>query len=418
MEPAFDWVHGASASISHTMMDRVRYEYDGPVLHFGDSCVDDLHAAIRHTGAQRALIVCGRSVGANPAVIEPIRDGLGDTFGGLFAETTPDKRLATAVAASHRLTDEQADVIVAVGGGSSLDVAKTASALGSGDLNQPELTQTFGEQGTIPVSENPIPLIVIPTTLAGADLSFGAGITADPATDPIDEPVSGGVSDPALMPAAAFYDPSIVANTPMDVLAGSAMNGFDKGIETLYAPSATPITDATAARGLRLLRRGLPELIASEGDTDTISTILEGTVLVQYGIARPDARKLSIIHALGHGVKATVDVQQGLVHAIMVPHVLRFIFDRVEGRRRFLGDALGVDTHLGDDALADEIISTVELIRDRLRLPSRLHEIPGLTRDHLDLIAKRTADDSLMANQPRGIDMDETALLKLLERAW
>ena len=400
------------------MADQTRFEYDAPILHLGPGCVEHLGTTIDRLGGTRALVVCGRTVGSNPSVIDPVRDGLGHRLAEVFAETTPAKRLATAVAARDRLEALDGDVIVGLGGGSSLDVAKTTVALASTDLTHEEAATSLVRDGSIPVGTDPPPLVVIPTTFAGADLSFGGGITVDPSTDPVERATGGGVSDPRLMPRAVFYDASLVATTPTSVLCGSAMNGYDKGIETIYAPSATPITDATAIHGLRLLTKHLPSLRDEGIEIDTYAAVLEGIVLCQYGIARPRARKLSIIHAFGHGVKATVRVQQGVAHAIMAPHVLRLVFDHVGARRDTLARALGVNSELEGDALAAEIVSVVEAVRDDLGLPARLRDIDGLERAHLEPIASRTAEDSLMANQPEGLELTEQDLLAILDAAW
>lgn len=398
------------------MPAQTRFEYDPPVLYFGPGVVAELERAVADAGGEHALLVCGRTVGSTPAVIDPIVRGLGERYAGLFAETTPDKRLSTAAKAADRLDEVGADVIVAVGGGSSLDVATSAAALVGGDLTLESAAERLSSEGTFPVRGEPIPLVVIPTTLAGADLSFGAGITADPSTDPVEEPVRGGIADPRLMPAAAIYDAELVATTPPSILRGSAMNGYDKGIETIYSPVVTPVTDAAAMYGLELLTRWLPAIGDEPIDVAPLSSILEGLALVQYGIARPDTPKLSLIHAFGHGLTATAAVQQGVAHGIMVPHVLRFVFDRCEGRRALLARAVGVAN--GETDPADGIVEAVADVRDALGLPRQLRAIDDLERDDLERVARRTAADSLMANQPAGLEATEADLLALLETAW
>jgi len=113
-----------------------------------------------------------------------------------------------------------------------------------------------------------------------------------------------------------IYDPDLFETTPMSALAGSSMNGFDKGLETIYSSHATPITDATAMRGLQLLRESLPNL---DGNNPTeMERAVIGIILVQF------ERRGSIIHAIGHGFSRRYPVQQGIVHAIVAPHALRY----------------------------------------------------------------------------------------------
>ena len=197
------------------------------------------------------------------------------------------------------------------------------------------------------------------------------------------------------------------------------MNGFDKGIETLYARTTTPMTDATASRGLELLAEGLPTLAAKDpGDWD-LPAILQGIVLVQYGISRPDGTTLSLIHAFGHGLTAHSEIQQGAAHAVVAPHALAALFEQVDGRRRLLAASLGVPTAgRSDDWIAERVVGTVADLRDDLDLPARLRDVPDVDRSTLASIAETTAADSLLANVPEGFEASEEQLRDVLDAAW
>jgi len=396
-----------------------RFEYDSPTLRLGRGVVGSLDAELDRQGIDRALVVCGETVGNTPAVIDPVLDGVGDRLGSVFAETTPAKRLRTAVDGAVAMREADADAVLSLGGGSSLDTAKAVAVLAASDRSPADAGREFAERGTLSIPDGVPPIVAVPTTLAGADLSQVAGLTAAPAGGLVDEPVSGGLGDPQLMPAAAFYDPDLFATTPWGVLAGSAMNGFDKGIETLYARNAGPVTDATAARGLSLLRDGLPALAEDRDDGDALARVLEGTVLVQYGISRPDGTTLSLIHAFGHGLTAQSDIQQGAAHAIVAPHVLRYLFDRVDGRRRLLAEALGVDAAgLSDDAVAEAVVEEVVAVRDALDLPSRLRSVEDLPPDAFPAVADVVVTDSFVGNGPASVDLTRADVESVLDDAW
>ncbi|WP_049923070.1 iron-containing alcohol dehydrogenase family protein [Halopiger djelfimassiliensis] len=396
-----------------------RFEYEPPTIRVGVGCVAALGAELERRGLERALVVCGSTVGDTPAVIDPVTVGLGDRLAGVFDETTPAKRLATAFDGLERLRAENADVLVSLGGGSSLDVAKVISALSASDRSPAGIASAFAETGTITVpDEGLVPIVAIPTTLAGADLSQVAGVTVAPESGLVEEAHNGGVADPRLMPAAACYDPELVATTPESVLAGSAMNGFDKGLETIYASNATPITDATATRGLRTLVDGLAAFGDGKRDTGTFETLLEGIVLVQYGISRPGETTLSIIHAFGHGLTRGYDLQQGTAHAVVAPHVLEYLFERegVDARPAVLAAALGVAETPGDPA--DPVVDAVREVRDTLGLPARLRDVSGPDPEAFDAVANAILEDRFMANAPPGLAPSATEIEDVLERAW
>ncbi|WP_114576627.1 iron-containing alcohol dehydrogenase family protein [Saliphagus sp. LR7] len=394
-----------------------RFAYDPPAIRFGRGSADDLAEELREQDLGRALVVCGSTVGETEAVIGPVREGLGDRLAGVFAETTPEKRLSTAAAAAEAVSEVGADVLVGLGGGSSLDVAKLASVLAADARPFETVADELEERGTITVPDRDLlPIVSVPTTLAGADLSQGAGITVE--TD--DGSATGGVSDPRLMPAAAVYDPELVATTPRRVLAGSAMNGFDKGIETLYAPDRTPITDATAMRGLSRFREGLEGIGEAENPPiEAVAAALEGALLVQYGISRPGGSTLSVVHAFGHALRDHGNVQQGVAHAVVVPHVLAYLFEHTHARRDLLAEALGVPREgRSEEAIAEEVVDRVASVRDALGLPSRLRDLEGVSRETFPGIARATLEDRFMANAPPGLEPTAGGVEEVLERAW
>jgi alcohol dehydrogenase class IV len=283
-----------------------------------------------------------------------------------------------------------------------------------------------GELG-VAVDADPLPLVVVPTTLAGADLSDLAGVTLELGRDVSvgegneqdDDPPSAGVADPRLMPEALFYDADLYRTTPTPVLAASAMNGFDKGVEALYSPLATPITDGTAARGLRLLRSGLGTIREEPMDESRLADVLAGVVCVQYGLAGPDGYRASIIHAFGHGFSRGYDVHQGTVHGVLAPHVLRYVFGEVDGRRDLLAAALGVDTDgRSADGVAEGVVDAVAAVNDDLGLPDRLRDVDGVEREHFPAIAEAVRADDLLDVAPTGVDPSVADIVDVLERAW
>jgi len=395
------------------------FDFRPGAIRVGPGCVEDLGAALGRRGRDRALLVAGRTVGTTPAVVGPVREGLGDRLAGEFPETTPDKTLGAALAGLRAARGVDADAVVAVGGGSTLDTAKVLAALSTHGESAARVAREAVETGRLPVADeaDPLPIFAVPTTLAGADLSDIAGVTLtlDREVPDGEEPPSGGVRDPRLMPAALFYDADRYRTTPTPVLAASAMNGFDKGVEVLYSPLSTPITDGTAARGLGLLRSGLGTLLEDPMDGDRLADVLAGIVAVQYGLAGAEGYRASIIHAFGHGFSHGFDVHQGTIHGVVAPHVLRYVFDRVDGRRGLLASALGV----GDAPdPAEAVIDAVAGVRDDLGLPSRLRDLGGVERSDLPAVAEAIRGDDLLAVAPDGIDPTADGIEAVLDRAW
>ncbi|MBP1923196.1 alcohol dehydrogenase [Halorubrum alkaliphilum] len=371
-----------------------RFEYRAPTIRHGS--VEELGRELANHGYERALVITGKTVGSRPAVLDPVREGLSDRLVGVVDRTTPEKRLETVLSAAERAEERDADVLVGLGGASSLDVTRVTAAVAASESSPAELRTSFERTGTLPVPEAPLPSVAVPTTLAGGSLSMLGGVSARRTTSGT-ELVGGGVGDPRLMPVLALYDPELVGTTPREILAGSAMNGFNKGVETLYSSHRTPVTDATASRGLRLLIDGLPTLSEDPEHWD-LETMLRGVSLVQYGTTRPTGTTFSLLHALGHSLRVHAGVQLGVAHAVVTPPALERLFDDADGRRELLADAMTVDTD--ERGPAEGVVSAVASLRETLGLPERLRNVEGVSESMLETVARTAAEDFLRSNDP------------------
>lgn len=208
-----------------------------------------------------------------------------------------------------------------------------------------------------------------------------------------------------------IYDPTLFETTPRSALAGSAMNGFNKGIETLYSSRATPITDATATRGIRLLHETLPRL---HGDDRTaMERAVIGLILVQI------KRRGSIIHAFGHGFARRYPIQQGIVHAVVTPHVLRYLLAELEGAERRLATALEIDAGRESEAeVAEQTVDEVRAIRDGLDLPTRLRDLDAVDKRDFPAIAEFILEDALLTQAPDPLEPTAEEIESILHDAW
>ncbi|WP_436923578.1 iron-containing alcohol dehydrogenase family protein [Halosimplex amylolyticum] len=398
------------------------FDYDPGELRCARGSTADLGAVLAERNLDDALVVTGSNVGANRDVMGPIEAGLGDRLAGVFDETTPAKSLRTGLDGARRVREDGIDALVAVGSGSSLDVAKVISALTSHEDVDAAAERAL-ESGAVAVAPDgePTPVVAVPTTLAGADLSViaGVGLTLESAGRSDREIPNGSVGDRRLMPTALCYDPALFETTPRSVLCASAMNGFDKAVECLYSRYRTPVTDGTAMRALSLMQSGFGTLPDESMDPDRLYDAVSGVVLAQYGISTPGTYRASVVHAFGHGFSHDYDVHQGTVHGILAPHVLRYVFDHVNGRRDLLAEAFGVaGADAGDAETAERVADAVAAVSDDLELPSRLRAIEGLSRDEFPAIAEAIREDSLMEGAPEGLDPSTAEIEAVLDAAW
>lgn len=391
------------------------HDYKPGAIHFGRNCIANVEQVLSDRNLKRALVVCGRNVGSNPEVIEPVRDGLGTRFAGLYDETSPAKTVESVFDGIDLANEVDADVIVAVGSGSSLDVGAGISALAKADRAYDDVYSEVISSNSLTLpdgDERFLPLVKVPTTMAGADLTVAAGVVA--ATD--DGPVEALLLDDRLMPMDLFYDPELYETTPDDILAASAINGFDKGVEAIYSKFANPMTDSTAVRGLKYLRSSLPDLRNTE-DPEVMERAVMGIVLVQQGLSMPEAYKISIVHAFGHALRNQFGIQQGTAHAIIVPHALRLIFEEGGGRPNVLAKGLVTGEEDARDT-EEAVIEAVTTIRDSLGLPSHLRDAEGTSEAELGEAAEHVAEDNFLDLGPESFEPSVDDIEATLRDAW
>jgi alcohol dehydrogenase class IV len=142
------------------------FDFKPGTIQFGRGAIDGLDETLAEKGLESALAVCGQTVGSTDAVMNPVRSGLGDRCAGVFDETTPAKTLSTVFDGIERLQATNADAIVAVGGGSSLDVARGISGLARADRTLSDVRSEVLDSGevTLPADDDAfVPVLTVPT---------------------------------------------------------------------------------------------------------------------------------------------------------------------------------------------------------------------------------------------------------------
>jgi alcohol dehydrogenase class IV len=391
-------------------LELFEFEHSDCQILYGRGVVDQLETRLEERGFESAVLVCGSNVGANETLMDPVLDGIGDLTVTVFDETTPEKTASTLYDAIDLINDRNPDVLIGLGGGSSLDIARQTCVFDSDGRSLAELRESAMKGTLEPHEANDMttPVIVVPTTFAGACLSgYGSIEILAPEESPSGQPVR--LMGPH-MPILAVYDPNLFETTPVNVLTNSLINGFDKGIEAMYAPDANPVSLATAGQGIELFSTASEGL--RDGEPAAMNRAVNGLILCQV------ERRMSVIHSFAHGFARRYSLQQGRVHAVFAPYILEYIFDRINGRRQFLAESLGLPAELGSAATADAIIAEVGQIRDNFGLPSRLREIDVIERRDFHALAESISGDSLMAGAPEGINFSVEVIKGILEDTW
>ena len=383
----------------------------GVDVRFGTGRIREITDYLTENGRSRVMLVTGRSGSRNVALMDPLRDALGALLVGEFTEASPGKSIDSVYQGIARMDEVEADCLLGIGGGSSLDTARQISAFG-GDGRPQSFFVDAVERGRIPRvnAGSNVDVILVPTTLAGADLSTGGSIQVVPATS---DRQGVRMNPRHVAPRAVFYDPRLYDTSPRSALVGSALNALNKGIETVYSPLADPYSDAVSTHGVELMVEGL--LALGDDKRTGLQAAVAGAILVQLD------PKISILHAFGQAVARNSRIQQGIAHAVLTPHVLGFMKGLVPLRGESFARAFSslakrgaVEAGDPDSALIEGVIA----VRDALNLPSSLGEIEGSEELHLAVCAESARESPLMDGSPLDRPLTMVEAQSILQAAF
>lgn len=367
-------------------------------VRFGFGVLAELADDLRDLGIERPMVVTDEGL-VRSGLVERVVDALPAGRAAAVFDRTPGNPTEAALVAGLTLYRERdCDGLVAVGGGSPIDLAKGIALLAThpGPLGLYAFTAGGGPLITAAVA----PVIAVPTTAGtGSEVGRAALITL------ADERKLGFIS-PHLIPKRAVCDPELTLGLPPWLTAATGMDAITHCIETYLSPRDNPPAEAIALDGLGRAVRAIERAVADGTDRDArrdmLMAALEGGLTFQKG--------LGAVHALSHplgGLKA-VALHHGTLNAVLLPHVLRFNADHAGRKYDALRGALGL---AGGTDLAEALAS----LTARLGLPHCLGAM-GVTRDMLPAVARNAVADHSTATNPR--PAAEADYLRLLEDAF
>ncbi|MFV0425537.1 MAG: iron-containing alcohol dehydrogenase [Beutenbergiaceae bacterium] len=316
-----------------------------------------------------------------------------------FTEVEGNPSVETVEAAASALADSGADLVVAVGGGSSMDVAKSIAMLAT---NGGAITDY---EGVDKFDQRPLPIVMVPTTVgSGSEVTKGAVIT-NHATN-----VKMVIVSDLLFATMAVLDPQVVANLPGRIAATTGMDALTHAIEAYVAKGANPVTDAINLGAIELIGQNL--VAASKGDPEALYNMLVASSMA--GIGFHDAG-LGAVHALANTLGAHYGVHHGTANALFLPYVMDFNLPAAPQRFARIASALGADiTGLSDGAAAALAAQSVHQLAADSGVPRTLRELE-IGTEKLDEMARDALDQADLPGNPREVSYDD--LCDLFQRA-
>jgi alcohol dehydrogenase class IV len=332
---------------------------------FGAGAFDRLAEEVKRLGGRRALVL------STPEQVKDAEEAaarLGDSAAGIFSRAVMHVPIETAREARETAKALDADCCVAIGGGSTIGLGK-AIALESG-----------------------LPILAIPTTYAGSEMTPIYGLT--------EEGIKKTGRDRKVLPRTVIYDPKLTLTLPPSVAGPSGMNAIAHCVEGLYAPDGNPIMTIFAAEGIRALARSLPRVVEAPDDLNARADALYGAWLAGIVLG---AVSIGIHHKLCHTLGGTFNLPHAEVHTVILPHAARFNSEAAPDAMRIAADALGAEN--APQALYD--------LARRVGAPVALKDI-GMPADGLERAAELATQNPYANPRP----VERAGVLELLRNAY
>ncbi|HHT8897648.1 TPA: maleylacetate reductase [Burkholderia cenocepacia] len=272
---------------------------------FGAGSLAHLEREVPALGAQRAIVLCTPE---QRDLAEHIVERLGARAAGLYDRATMHVPMEIARDAQAFARSRDADCAVAIGGGSTIGLGK-AIALESG-----------------------LPILAIPTTYAGSEMTPIYGLT------------EGGMkrtgNDARVLPKTVIYDPALTVTLPVELSVTSGLNAIAHAAEGLYANNANPVMSLVAEEGIRALARGLPGVRRDPADLDARGQALYGAWLCGMVLGNVG---MALHHKLCHTLGGSFDLPHASTHTVVLPHALAYNAAHAPDAMQRIARAIGTD---------------------------------------------------------------------------
>ena len=329
---------------------------------FGAGRIAELAAEVERLGANRVLLVC------TPGRADMLRRVASDLpVCAVFSEAAMHTPIALVEKARQQAKAAQADVCVALGGGSTIGFGK-AIALDSG-----------------------MPVLAVPTTYSGSEMTTIWGVS--------EGRIKKTGRDPKVLPKAVIYDPQLTLELPPAVSAASGVNAIAHCAEALYAHDGNPIVSLMAEEGIRALAASLPGVVSHPGNIEGRTAALYGAWLAGMTIG---TTSVALHHKLCH-ILGGFGLPHAETHAIVLPHALAYNAPAAPAAMQRISKALGSSDAPG---------GMFALLR-ALNLPTRLADI-GMKQADLEPAARMAVE----APYPNPRKVEYAPVLALLTAAY
>ncbi len=386
-------------------MQEFRYTNYAQDIIFGAGALAQIGQAVERFGWQR-LMLCSTSSLRRGGQIAALERALGGCLVASYEQVQPHVPEAQVTEALALAQTHQADAIIGFGGGSAIGMAKAVSLA----LEEQRGAGALQESAGSPIQQPLVPVVAIPTTYAGSEMTPVYGVTRQMEG----ESRKMTVTDVRVTPKLTIYDPLLTLQLSPEMTASTGINALAHCIEALYSVTRNPLSTAAALRGIHAMAAALPRCYAAGDDLEARTEMLQGSFLAAMALAHVT---MALHHGLCHVLGGTAGVPHGMANSIILPHAMRFNLDATAPQLAQAAEAMGLAIAGTDaEAAAQEAIEQTSSLIAQMKLPQRLREA-NVREDDLPRLAQIAFGNRTVQSNPKPV-RDVAQVEAILRAAW
>lgn len=377
-----------------------------PEIIFGGGAVQRIGKEAKKRGGSKALLISDEGIkraGLLKEVEECLaREGLKVT---IFDKVEPEPWVETADEAGGIAKGNNCNLIIGMGGGSSMDIAKAAAVLATNE------GKAENYQGLNKIPKPGLTKIMVPTTAGtGSEVTFTAVLSNR-------EPKGkAGINSPYLFPELALLDPLLTLSAPPAITASTGMDALTHAIEAYTSLQATAITDALALKAIELLAQNLRRAVSKGGDIEVRENMLLGSLLAGMALANAG---VGAVHALAYPLGGLYRIPHGVANGLMLPYVMEFNLEKSLEKFARVARAMEEEIEgLSPLEAAQRAVEAVNKLSQGIPVARKIRELEaGITgKDFPRMVASAMKVTRPLENNPRR--MTEGEAIKIYEQAF
>lgn len=370
------------------------------VSYFGPGARKELPGVVARLGYKKALVVTDKGL-MKFGVAKMVLDVLDEAAipYEIYDEVKPNPTVTNVKMGVEACKKAEADFIIAIGGGSSMDTAKGIGII----CNNPEFSDVISLEGVADTKKKTVPIIALPTT---------AGTAAETTINYviIDEEKQKKMVcvDPNDIPAVAIIDAELMYSLPKSLTAATGMDAMTHAIEGLITKGAWELSDMFEIKAIEMIHKYLP--IAVNEPTNPVGR--DGMAVAQYvaGMAFSNVG-LGVDHGMAHPLSALHDIPHGVACAMLLPTVMKFNAPAALPKYVDIAKALGVyKDGMTQQEAADAACTEIDNLSRLVGIPTHLSEL-GITEKDIDALADQAIVDVCTPGNPREVTRDDVVAL-------